>query len=285
MYSLVGPTGVDYDLTIFNSAGTQIGSAATSSSTETVTLNNQAAGTYFIRVFGFNGAFSSTCYTIRATATTVTSCRSTLDNTTNNATSGAATIPFNTDVRGQVETGGDVDHYRFVITTGGTITLTLTTLPANYNLRLVNSAGTILNTSQNSGTNNETISRSITPGTYFVRVYGTNNSTFNATSCYTVRVQLGTASRAGDEFVSLEKGNPSLEAYPNPVQNLLNVSLTGVEGITELRLFDVNGRPLQSKIINQPVAQLNLNGLPRGVYMIKAFNKGACIATRKIIKQ
>jgi hypothetical protein len=285
VYSLVGPTGVDYDLTIFNSAGTQIGSAATSSSTETVTLNNQVAGTYFIRVFGFSGAFSSTCYTIRATATTVTSCRSTLDNTTNNATSGAATIPFNTDVRGQVETGGDVDHYRFVITTGGTITLTLTTLPANYNLRLVNSAGTILNTSQNSGTRNETISRSITPGTYFVRVYGTNNSTFNATSCYTVRVQLGTASRAGDEFVSLEKGNPSLEAYPNPVQNLLNVSLTGVEGISELRLFDMNGRPLQSKIINQPVAQLNLNGLPRGVYMIKAFNKGACIATRKIIKQ
>jgi hypothetical protein len=100
-----------------------------------------------------------------------------------------------------------------------------------------------------------------------------------------VKVQLGTASRAGDEFVSLEKGNPSLEAYPNPVQNLLNVSLTGVEGISELRLFDVNGRQLQSKIINQPVAQLNLNGLARGVYMIKAFNKGTCVATRKIIKQ
>jgi hypothetical protein len=33
------------------------------------------------------------------------------------------------------------------------------------------------------------------------------------------------------------------------------------------------------------VAQLNLNGLARGVYMIKAFNKGTCVATRKIIKQ
>ncbi len=285
VYNLVGPTGVDYDMTIFNSAGTQIGSAATTSSTETITLNNQAAGTYFIRVFGFNGAFSATCYTIRATATTVTSCQSSLDNSTNNATSGAATIPFNTDVTGRIDVGSDVDHYRFVITNPGTITLSLTTLPANYNLRLVNSAGTILVTSANTGTTNETINYTAAAGTYFARVYPTNTSTFNATSCYTVRVQLGTASRAGDESITLESNNPSLEAYPNPVQQMLNVSLKGVDGISELRLYDVNGRPLQSKIINQPVGQLNLNGLPRGVYMIKAFNKGACIATKKIIKQ
>ena len=69
VYNLVGPSGVDYDMTIFNSAGTQIGAGAGATSTETVTLNNQVAGTSFIRIFSFNGASSATCYTIKATAT------------------------------------------------------------------------------------------------------------------------------------------------------------------------------------------------------------------------
>ena len=96
--SLVGPSGVDYDMYIYNSAGTQIGSGTGTTATETVTLNNQAAGTYYIKIIGYNGANSATCYTITATANTVTSCQSSYDASTNGTTSGAATIPFNTNI-------------------------------------------------------------------------------------------------------------------------------------------------------------------------------------------
>jgi len=283
-YVLAGPSGVDFDLNIYNSAGTQIGAGTSTTANETVSLTNQAAGTYYIRVIGYNGASSSTCYTIRATATP-SSCRSALDNTTNNTTSGAATIPFNTNVTGQIESSNDVDHYRFVITTGGTITLSLTTLPANYNLRLVNSAGTVLVTSANSGTTNETINYTAAAGTYFARVYATNTSTFNSTSCYTVRVQLGTAAR--DEIITsmVADGSGVVVAYPNPFKNKLNITLNGYKGSTEVGIYTISGLLLKSARTSEGVLQMDLTDLPKGLYLMKVMNREKQTVISKIIKQ
>jgi hypothetical protein len=142
VYTLAGPSGVDYDLYVYNSAGTQIGASESATANESVSLTSQAAGTYYIKVIGYNGANSTTCYTITATATTVTGCQSSYDVSTNGTTAGAATIPFNTNITGLISPSGDVDNYKFVITTGGTITITLTTLPGDYDIKLLNSAGT-----------------------------------------------------------------------------------------------------------------------------------------------
>jgi Metallo-peptidase family M12B Reprolysin-like/Secretion system C-terminal sorting domain/Fibronectin type III domain/Bacterial pre-peptidase C-terminal domain len=282
VYNLVGPAGVDYDLTIYNSAGTSVGSAATTSSTETVSLTNQAAGTYYIKVFGYSGAFSATCYTIQATATTVTSCLSTYDNATNNtannATATAPVIPFNTNITGQISTSGDVDQYKFTITTAGTITLTLTTLPADYNLRLVNSAGTIITTSASTGTTSETINYTAAAGIYYARVYAPLSTTFNATSCYTLKVQLGTATK------ELYTDN-SLEVFPNPVQNMLNVDLKSNKGISEIQLFDINGTQVMSKRTSSVRSQMNLSILPAGIYLMKVVKDGVVVSKTKVVKQ
>jgi hypothetical protein len=64
------------------------------------------------------------------------------DVSTNGTAAGAATIPFNTDIKGLINTTTDNDFYKFVITTGGTATITLTTLPADFDIRLYSSNGT-----------------------------------------------------------------------------------------------------------------------------------------------
>ena len=282
VYNLVGPSGVDFDLTIYNSAGTQLSTTTGTTATETISLTSQAAGTYYIKVFGYTGALSVTCYTIQATATIVTSCQSTKDTSTNNVSTGAAVIPFNTNLNGRIDVGGDVDHYKFTITTRGTITLTLTTLPANYNLRLVNSAGTVLVTSSNTGTTNETINYTAAAGVYYARVYGTNSSTFNATTCYTLKVALGTATKPADYVL----GNPaSLEVFPNPVQQLLNINLKGFEGTTTIQLYNITGTQVMSKKSNQAKEQLNVSTLPSGIYLIKVMNRDKIISRTKFIKQ
>jgi len=281
-YSLVGPSGVDYDLSILNSAGTQIGSGTGSTATETVSLTNQAAGTYFIRVFGYNGANSTTCYTITATVSTVTSCQSALDNSTNGTTTGAATIPFNTDVKGLVSPSGDIDLYKFVITTGGTLTATLSTLPADYDLRLLNSAGTQVAISQNGGTTSESITYTAAAGTYYARVYGYNNAN-NASSCYTLKVQLGTATK-GIEDVPLYSTKKMLQAYPNPVTDRLNVLLTGYEGVAEIRLMDVNGRQLAASRSARAITQFDLSRYAKGVYIVKVITAGGEVLTTKVVK-
>ena len=77
-----------------------------------------------------------------------------------------ATIPLNTDIKGTISSRGDNDYYQFVITTGGTITISLTTLPANYDLSLLNGSGTTLQSSANNSTASETINATVTGATF-----------------------------------------------------------------------------------------------------------------------
>lgn len=273
----------DYDLYLYNSGGTQIGSSmAGGTSSESISLSNQAAGTYYIRVIGYSGAFSTTvCYNLNAGVTPVSAgCASTYDNGTNGTASGAATIPLNTDIKGLINPAGDNDYYRFVISTGGTATITLSTLPADYDVRLYSSNGTTqLAISQNGGTSSETISRTFTAGTYFVRVYG-YSSAFNATNCYTLRVTTGTASRPGE----LIAGEERPEVYPNPVVRSTSVNLKGLKGRAELSVFDGQGKRMWQTSTSQSVTEVDMQQWPAGLYLLRVRYNGK-EETYKLIKQ
>jgi Metallo-peptidase family M12B Reprolysin-like/Secretion system C-terminal sorting domain/Bacterial pre-peptidase C-terminal domain/Fibronectin type III domain len=265
-YSLVGPAGVDFDMTILNSAGTTIGSGTSASATETVTLTSQAAGTYSIRIFGYNGASSASCYTLTVTVTTSTGCQSTYDVSTNGTASGAALIPKNTDIKGLISPSGDNDYYRFTITTGGTATVTLTTLPADYDLRIYSSNGTTqLAASSNGGTSSETITRTYTAGTYYARVFGFNNAN-NATVCYTLRVATGTATR-GEELIT--GAGMKVNMYPNPAKNTLNINITGSDEVKIINVYDVNGKMVMSQQASPVTTTLNIRPLSGGIYFLK----------------
>ncbi|MBW8687920.1 reprolysin-like metallopeptidase [Chitinophaga rhizophila] len=224
-----------------------------------------------------NGVYASAQFTTLTPPT----CANVLDTATNGTTAGAATIPFNTDVTGLISPSGDIDHYKFVITTSGTITITLGTLPGDYDLKLLNSAGTQLAISQAGGTSSETISRSVTPGTYYAQVFGYNGAN-SATSCYTLRVQLGTASRSADVATS---DAPKVAVFPNPATNVVNVNLTGYKGKSEVSMFDVNGRQVLRREVNAVNSQLDISALPAGVYIMRVKNGAKEVSLTKIIKQ
>lgn len=258
---------VDYKL---NTSATWTSATAATSATSVSISGLTASSLYDWRVSATCASGTSAFATAQFTTTAVSTCPGALDVSTNNTTTGAATIPFNTDVFGTINVGSDVDHYKFVITTGGTITLTLTTLPANYQLRLVNSAGSILQTSNNSGTNNETITRTVTAGTYYARVYPQNTSTFNAANCYTLRVQLGTASRNEGGVVTAGK----LAVFPNPVGDIANLSFNAaVKGNAILTVSDQAGAIVakQSIVVVQGgnLSQLDVSKLSNGIYFVK----------------
>ena len=279
-YNLVGPTGVDYDLYVYNSAGTQIGSGAGSTATETVSLTSQAAGTYYIKVMGYSGANSATCYTIKATATVVTSCQSNYDVSTNGTTSGAAVIPFNSNVTGLISPSADIDNYKFVITTAGTITLTLTTLPADYDLKLLNSAGTQVGISQAGGTTSETINYTAAAGTYYAQVFGYNGAN-SAASCYTLKVALGTATKPGLSAT----GNGVIKIYPNPVSDILNISLLGeISSKGAFEILDGKGATVLVNAITRNPQVVNISKLPKGTYLVRV-NNGINTIKAKFVKQ
>ncbi len=154
------------------SSGTWINAASTTISLSVNLGGLTAASLYDWRVrancTGATGAYA------QAQFTAIAVCPGPYDVSTNGTAGGAATVPLNTDIKGKITPRGDIDHYRFVITTGGTATITLTTLPANYDMGLYSSNGTTqLAISQKSGTASETITRTYTAGTYFIRVMAT----------------------------------------------------------------------------------------------------------------
>ncbi|MGF2413390.1 T9SS type A sorting domain-containing protein [Ferruginibacter sp.] len=221
--------------------------------------------------------------TAQFTTTAVTTCPGPLDVSTNGTAAGAAVVPFNTDVKGLISPTGDNDYYKFVITTGGTATITLTTLPADYDVKLYSSNGTTqLAISQNGSTTSETITRTYTAGTYYVHVYGYSGAN-NATTCYTLRVQLGTAST---QELPVTQNDIRVKLFPNPVADKLSVYLVGDNSRRDLKLYDLSGRLIYTQQLNDMFTTLDLQKLSKGMYVVKITDAaGKLLYSEKVVKK
>ncbi|SKA37273.1 Por secretion system C-terminal sorting domain-containing protein [Chitinophaga eiseniae] len=278
---------VSYDVDYKPNASSTWTNAATATTSLSVNLSGLTSITLYDWRVRTNCSSGNSSYAA-AQFTTLTSsgCANPLDNSTNDTRPGAATIPFNTDVTGLISPSGDIDHYKFVITTRGTITITLKTLPGDYDLKLLNSAGSQVAISQAAGTSNETISRTVAAGTYYAQVYGYSGAN-SPTSCYTLRVQTGTASRGeeaviGKDVITKEQ---KVDVFPNPVNNIMNINLTGFTGKTEVSLLDVNGREVLRREVGIVNTQLDISSLPPGVYLVRVKNGVKQVYLKKIVKQ
>jgi hypothetical protein len=259
--------------------------AATATTATSVNLSALQASTSYDWRVRANCVSSVSNYTSSGFTTTAATgaCPGVYDVSTNGATSGAATIPLNTDIKGTISTRNDNDYYGFVITTGGTITLSLTTLPANYNLSLLNSAGNQIGSSQNNGTTDEAISATIAAGTYYARVFPKANAS-NASSCYTLKVATGTASR-GDEYIIETNSKLGLALFPNPAKDVLNVVIDNGAANTELKVFDIYGRLVMQQKTSLATTPLSITGLSSGVYMIRVKKNDGASGNIKFVKE
>ncbi|HRI26040.1 MAG TPA: T9SS type A sorting domain-containing protein [Ferruginibacter sp.] len=273
---------VDYKL---NSSGTWT-NAATGTTGLSVNLGSLTASSLYdwrvranCTAVGLSSSYAQAQFTTAAAPT----CPGPYDVSTNGTSGGAATIPFNTDIKGLISPANDNDYYRFVITTGGTATITLSTLPFDYDIRLYSSNGTSqLAISQNSGTANETITRTYTAGTYFVRVYGFNGAN-SATSCYTLRVQLGTATVQEPEVIT--SADVKVKLFPNPATDRMTLYMVGDNSRKELKLYDLSGKLIYSQPVNDMFTTFDLHKLVKGVYLVKVSGPdGKVLHSERIVK-
>ena len=73
-----------------------------------------------------------------------------------------------------------------------------------------------------------------------------------------------------------------LKTYPNPASTLLNIEISDIE--FSVQLTDINGRLLVNKDSNNGKAQLYLDALSDGIYILSIQN-GSNRLARKIIIQ
>jgi hypothetical protein len=228
---------------------------------------------------GNSSSYAQAQFTTNAPPVT---CPGAYDVSTNNNISGAATIPLNTDVLGTISSRTDQDYYGFSTLGAGTVNISLTNLPANYQLALLSSGGSTLATSQQNGTSNESISMTLNAGNYFVRVYPKANAS-NASSCYVLKVAVGTGTQP-DMITSVDPLRKQVSVFPNPSNNSITVQITGYEGSYRISLYDLNGKLVMDRMGAAANTQLNISRIPAGVYMMKVMQGGKEISSGKVLK-
>ena len=279
-----GATSYDVDYKAASS-GTWINAATATTGTSIGLTGLTASTTYDWRVRATCPAGTSSYVQSQFTTAGVpVVCPGSYDVSTNGSIAGAATIPLNTDIKGLIEAHGDNDYYKF-ITTGGTITLSLTTLPADYQLALLDNGGTVLQSSTSNGTANETISTTAPAGTYYARVYPKNNGAFNAGNCYTLKVQTSTGSKNAGETV-LYAGN-KFTLSPNPTRYTTNLVFNiPVGGKATVSVISQTGAVVLQKVLavnaGDNTRNLNVGNLTSGMYFIK-IQTGSVIQMAKLV--
>ncbi|GAA4053575.1 hypothetical protein GCM10022409_45630 [Hymenobacter glaciei] len=200
----------------------------------------------------------------------------------NETLSAGATIGVNVNNSAYICPTGDVDWYRFTSSsTNNNIRITLSTLPLDYDLELYNAGGTLLYSSTQASTTDESIVYNGAPAaTYFVKVYGYNGNT--SASSYTLRVSTQASAwlvaRDGATYASRSsKATPTqpLVLMTNPVEAGSKAWLTvsGYNGPAELSLRNAQGQPVGASIhtelaADQPLGYAVPPSLQPGVYFV-----------------
>jgi hypothetical protein len=89
-------------------------------------------------------------------------------------------------------------------------------------------------------------------------------------------------------FQALSVVNPILNdlisIYPNPVKDVVNITIKDNSTIKTIELYDIQGRLLQTQLVNDITSQINLTERANGMYFIK-INTDLGSKVEKLIKE
>ena len=233
-----------------------------------------------------NGATSA--YTTTASFTTTAATTVCTDKyESNNTLATAAAITVGTAFDAQIASSTDKDYYSFAnTTTAKNIKITLSNLPADYDVVLYNPSGTQVGISQNASTTTETIAyNGGAVGTYKVYVYG-YSSAYSSTKCYNLKVET-----SGTNFREINPAIENLAAvsiYPQPATSYANIKFdNNWKGNTDVIVFSQTGTIISKTNINAAAngtAKVNIAQLQNGMYFVRMIN-GKNSSTQKLLVQ
>ncbi|MBK8724468.1 MAG: M4 family metallopeptidase [Holophagaceae bacterium] len=147
--AMTGPTGVDWDLALKNSAGTTLTSSTGSTATENVTYTNSGASalTVYANVYVYSGT-SATPYNLALSYVTPPPSVTYNEVEANNTIATANTVPDTaTKVVGYIGSSTDNDYFKVTVGAGKTLAVAMTGPTGttyDYDLYFYNAAGTSL---------------------------------------------------------------------------------------------------------------------------------------------
>jgi hypothetical protein len=212
--------------------------------------------TYNLRV-RTNCAANTSAYSTTVNFTTTAPpgfCNDTYES--NNTLSAGKPIAVSTLVKAKIGVSGDVDWFNFKNTSGQrNIRVTLSNLPADYNIRLYRGSSLVASSS-NSGTDNEVIIFNTTTKntTYNIEIFGVGGA-FDDFYCYDLFVEIsGTPFRlsgVGEEQEPIFAKDEMI-VVPNPANEFITVILPfgDEESSGDLTILDMTGRAVYNQKVS-----------------------------------
>jgi len=207
----------------------------------------------------------------------------------NESRTAAALIPVNSAITAKISSNADKDYFKFTNSSSAPkIKVTLSGLPGDYDLKLYNSSGTLLATSQNGGTASETITyNTTTVGTYYAYVYGYGGA-YSNTLCYSLLAQ--TSATNFRELNGAAEKTTGIILYPNPSKGefYFDYNTTAAQDAT-LSVVDQSGRVC--KVISLHLEEghntprINVSDLSAGFYFIRFVTPDAKMTTKLLLEQ
>ena len=77
-----------------------------------------------------------------------------------------------------------------------------------------------------------------------------------------------------------------MNVFTNPASDNVSVEVNGINGgNTTVELSDITGKQIRSTVVTYNKAQINVNNLASGVYMISCYHNGVKVGTTKLVKE
>ena len=216
----------------------------------------------------------------------------------NNTLTTPAPISVGVNYNAQISSATDKDYYSFTNTLFQLrIKVTLTNLPANYDLILYNSRGSSVGSSVKLGTLDEKIIYNATKttqvGTYRAYVYGKSGA-FSTTKCYTLLIQLSATNFLSgnileDEMPQIVKQG-GIKLFPVPASKSVTVSFDAESrGTAEVQIINQFGAIVYSKSVSVDNGinfnTINTSNLPSGIYTVKVVKNKEVEVAKLLIQQ
>lgn len=262
-----------------------------SAATNSIALSGLAAGTaYEIQVRTDCGGLLYSNWTASVNFSTLAvPCT---DNYESNETKNTAkSITANSTINAKIGTATDVDWFSVATTsTQKNLKVLLSNLPANYDLQLYDSKGSLLKTSSTTGVVNEQVTYNASKAaTYYIKVYGVSGA--SNTACYSLQTTLSSVALrlAEPEEEEIEKSANVFAVYPNPVSSQLTVEFyLEQESPVYLTVYDVYGKLVSSQqydgVAGPNAVYKNVDGLSNGFYMIALSDERQQLYNGKFVK-
>lgn len=289
----------DLDLELYNTAGQKVSDSATSNNQESVSLQGLPAGTYFVRVVGYQGA-SNLDYELTVNLPIINIGGDGLEaNDTLSSATNLGVVTAAGQLSGlSIHSTTDTDYFRFEIASQGKanqyVQIDFVHASGDLELRLYNSSGVLLETAATSNDFERISLAGRNAGVYYVQVRGENNA---RNPLYNLIIQPPTSTIDPDLFepndqrataTNLAVAQPYYEFDQLSIHQAGNedwytfyLSKAGASGhyvsITfehslgdiDLQLLDRNGLLVRSSTTSGNEEQITLSGLPVGDYYIR----------------